>query len=223
MISGEADNDIRSAMGTTRSIPGQSIQTSRSQMASTGVEYGSPSITELSSSSGLSPISHCKTLEEEMDEISCISDSADSTVSKDISSFNHREELKEIATRGSQGIVDSFAIGSAVERKPLLTSFCEVEHDDPVLNPNNPSFDVYKWAKKTLSALESSNVKVRRLSYAFKNLTVMGSSSASNTQATVGSAFMLPYRLRGLFSDRKSKNSTAPYPRMKASKINGAM
>jgi hypothetical protein len=141
-----------------------------------------------------------------MDEISYISDSG---VQRDQCAFNHRMELKEIASKNSQGIHASDPRTSE-EIEPLLTPLIEVDPEDPALNPASPSFDVYKWAKVTLSALDKANVKLRRVSYLFKNLTVSGSDPAIDFQATVGSIFMLPNRIQRYITGRKSKDPKSP-------------
>lgn len=92
----------------------------------------------------------------------------------------------------------------------MLTPLIEVDQDDPELNPTSPSFDVYKWAKVTLSALDQANVKLRRVSYLFRNLTVSGSGSATNLQTTVGSVFMIPFRIRKFITGRKGKDLHLP-------------
>lgn len=67
---------------------------------------------------------------------------------------------------------------------------------DPTLDPFNPAFDVYRWARMVLRAAEGANVKLRRASITFKNLSVSGSGIAMNLQPTVASYLLAPLRLR---------------------------
>lgn len=135
------------------------------------------------SSSYSSANSPSKAVDREVDEISYVLDGA---ASRELCAFSSQEELRDIASRNVQGIYAS-----------------PVREGDILLNPANPAFDVYEWAKMTLCALDKANVKVRRVSYAFKNLNVSGLGSTINYQATVASVFMIPHQLRGYITGGK--------------------
>ncbi|KIW86022.1 hypothetical protein Z517_01416 [Fonsecaea pedrosoi CBS 271.37] len=69
------------------------------------------------------------------------------------------------------------------------------ESHDPALDPSDPAFDIYKWARMTLREAEGANIKHRRASITFKNLSVSGSGIAMNLQPTVASYLLAPLRI----------------------------
>ncbi|RFU25670.1 hypothetical protein B7463_g10669, partial [Scytalidium lignicola] len=75
-----------------------------------------------------------------------------------------------------------------------------IDSEDPALDPTSTSFDVEKWVRTVLYIADKANVKFRRASVAFKNLTVSGSGSAAHYQLTVASVLMAPFRLQEYFS-----------------------
>jgi ABC-type multidrug transport system fused ATPase/permease subunit len=66
---------------------------------------------------------------------------------------------------------------------------------DSALDPTQPDFDIYKWAKYVLRAAEDAKVKFRRASFTFENLSVSGSGLAVHLQPTVASVLLAPIRL----------------------------
>lgn len=75
-----------------------------------------------------------------------------------------------------------------------------VQTIDPALDPADPHFNAYKWAKEVLHAAEQKNVQFRRTSFSFKDLDVSGFGSAASFQANVASVFMIPLRLGEYFT-----------------------
>ena len=118
--------------------------------------------------------------------------------------------LSRVGTRASAGL----------ERRDTLYG---LQSDDPVLNPNSPSFDVYKWARmvgsfifsdmsvnanmlfKLIRANDGREVVQRRAGIVWKNLKVCGSGAAINLQADVASLLMAPLRFREFFGKGPEK------------------
>ena len=71
-----------------------------------------------------------------------------------------------------------------------------MELNDPRLNPTNPAFNFFLWARMFLRLLEEDGIKQRRAGFTFKNLDVSGTGAALQLQGTVGSVFMAPFHLR---------------------------
>ncbi len=80
-----------------------------------------------------------------------------------------------------------------LERKDTVA---EMEINDPRLNPQNPAFDFFIWARMFFRLLEEDGIKLRRAGFTFKNLNISGSGAALQLQQNVGSAFMVPLRFR---------------------------
>ncbi|KIW13112.1 hypothetical protein PV08_08299 [Exophiala spinifera] len=102
------------------------------------------------------------------------------------------------STRSFSSAGDYEAIVAA-DRAELTRVASEVKRGDihdPTLDPFDPAFDVYRWARMVLRAAEGANVKFRRASITFKNLSVSGSGIAMNLQPTVASYLLAPLRLR---------------------------
>lgn len=75
-----------------------------------------------------------------------------------------------------------------------------MELNDPRLNPNDPAFNFFLWARMFLRLLEEDGIKLRRAGFTFKNLNISGTGAALQLQQTVGSALMAPFRLRETFN-----------------------
>ena len=84
-----------------------------------------------------------------------------------------------------------------VERKGTLEG---LELDDPMLDPERSTFDLYKWIRMTLSLLDEEGIKTKRAGVVFKDVNVSGSGSAVNVQSTVGSILTSPLRITQWFS-----------------------
>jgi len=82
-----------------------------------------------------------------------------------------------------------------MELTRIATKLHDIDFGDPVLDPSNPDFDVYKWAKTVMRAADRAGVKFRRASFAFRKLVVSGSGSTARFQANVASVFMAPFRM----------------------------
>jgi len=82
-----------------------------------------------------------------------------------------------------------------------------MELDDPVLDPNSPSFDLHKYLRMTMKILDDEDIKTKRAGAVFKNVNVSGTGSALNLQPTVGSTLMSPFRFKesNLFGHTPSK------------------
>ena len=74
-----------------------------------------------------------------------------------------------------------------------------MELTDPRLNPKDPAFDFFIWARMLMRLLEQDNIKTRRAGFTFKDLTVSGTGAALQLQQNVGSTFMIPFRFRETF------------------------
>ena len=81
-----------------------------------------------------------------------------------------------------------------------------MEVTDPRFNPEDPSFDFFLWVRKFVRLMEDDGAIVRRSGFLFKNLDVHGKGAALQLQATVGSGFMAPFRLREKFSHPPEKH-----------------
>ncbi|KAK4544573.1 hypothetical protein LTR36_004145 [Oleoguttula mirabilis] len=101
--------------------------------------------------------------------------------------------LRQLATRLSRNkSYRSTSEGGDLERRNTIDG---LEAGDPVLDPTNPKFDLNKWLRMNMRALDEDNIKVKRAGICFKDLNVSGSGSALNLQKNVGSFFMAPLRL----------------------------
>lgn len=115
--------------------------------------------------------------------------------------FNHRSELTKVATKTLHS--RDVPINQREDALQPRNTLAEVGPKDTTLDPCSPDFDVYKWAKMTFRDLGKANVKLRHLSFSFRNLHVSGSSTGANFQSNVASVFMMPFRIRGYFSSSK--------------------
>ena len=135
-----------------------------------------------------------------------IEDSSDRKDSSDSSSglyepINAGDEqvLRRLATQLSRSQSQysrrssTYGADQALERKGTLEG---VEIGDPVLDPNSPQFDLYKYLRMTMRILEEGNVKIKRAGIVLKDVNVRGSGSALNLQSTVGSFLSSPLRVR---------------------------
>ncbi|TKA74913.1 hypothetical protein B0A55_03757 [Friedmanniomyces simplex] len=81
---------------------------------------------------------------------------------------------------------------SALERQDTLAG---LEIGDPILDPNSPKFDLYKYLRMTMKLLDADDIKVKRAGVVLKDVNVRGTGSALNLQSNVGSFLMSPLRL----------------------------
>ena len=91
--------------------------------------------------------------------------------------------------------------GSSLERKDTLAGLNE---DDPVFDPDNKDFDLYKYLRLFMRNLREDGRESKRAGIVFKNLSVSGSGAALQLQSTVADFFLTPFRFRELFSSNKS-------------------
>lgn len=82
-----------------------------------------------------------------------------------------------------------------------------LERGDPQLDPESPKFDLYKWIRFTMRAIDQDDIKIARAGVTMKDVTVRGTGSALNLQKNVGSVLMAPMRLGEMinFGSKPSK------------------
>lgn len=101
--------------------------------------------------------------------------------------------LRQLATRLSRHkTYRSTSDGGDLEQRNTIDG---LEFGDPILDPSNPKFDLNKWIRMTMRALDHDSIKVKRAGVCFRQLNVSGSGSALNLQKNVGSFFLAPLRL----------------------------
>ena len=69
-----------------------------------------------------------------------------------------------------------------------------LEYNDPSLDPNDKSFDLYKWLRKFVHGFDAAGVRAVRAGVVFKNLDISGSGAALQLQQTVASTLLSPFR-----------------------------
>lgn len=111
-------------------------------------------------------------------------------------------ELARIASRLSRSNTERTAPSTELQRWGTVAG---MDHTDPRLNPENPEFDFFLWARKFVMLLEQEGVRQRRAGFIFKDLNVSGSGAAVQLQKNVGSGFMIPFRLREEFGHAPEK------------------
>ena len=113
-----------------------------------------------------------------------------------------RAQLRRLATfHKTQTAAKSVAsAGTDLERVDTLAG---ISYDDPRLDPENPEFDTYIWARFFVRALDEDGIKRTKAGYTFKNLSVSGSGSALSFQETVGSVLTTLFRPAELFGSGK--------------------
>ncbi|KAK7535272.1 ABC-2 type transporter [Phyllosticta citribraziliensis] len=98
---------------------------------------------------------------------------------------------------------------SAMERAERTVSatdtIADLSEDDPIFDPSSDKFDLYKWLRKFVRAMDDEQVKIKRAGISFKNLNVSGSGSALTLQQTAGSLLMAPFRLGETFGKKTEK------------------
>ncbi len=143
-----------------------------------------------------------------------------------------RAELHRIASEfgGSAALTQTLSRTRTTETGGLerRDTLWGIQLGDPVLDPNSPEFDVYKWSRmlvalscvatayiiitntKFLSSrlmrlMDENDVIQRRAGIVWKNLKVCGSGSAINIQKNVGSLLLAPLRFREFFQKGAEK------------------
>jgi ATP-binding cassette subfamily G (WHITE) protein 2 (PDR) len=76
------------------------------------------------------------------------------------------------------------------------------------LDPNSPKFDLYKWIRYVMRAIDQDDIKIARAGVTMKDVTVRGTGSALNLQKNVGSVLMAPLRFSENFSFGKKPSKT---------------
>jgi ATP-binding cassette subfamily G (WHITE) protein 2 (PDR) len=83
-----------------------------------------------------------------------------------------------------------------------------LERGKDELDPSSPKFDLYKWIRYIMRAIDQDDVKMARAGITMKNVTVRGTGSALNLQKNVGSVLMAPLRFSENFSFGKKSSKT---------------
>lgn len=104
-----------------------------------------------------------------------------------------RPELARIASRLSKKDTERAPPSDELQRWGTVAG---MDYTDPRLNPENQEFDFFLWARKFVMLLEQEGIRQRRAGFTFKDLNVSGTGAAVQLQKNVGSAFMVPFRLR---------------------------
>ncbi|KAK5728106.1 hypothetical protein LTR17_012206 [Elasticomyces elasticus] len=105
--------------------------------------------------------------------------------------------LRKLATHTLQLIQPlSMNDGGGVARRDTLD---DIHIGDAVLNPSSPEFNLNKWIRMRMRALDLDGIKIKRAGICFTNLSVSGNGAAVNLQSDVGSFFMAPLRLNEYF------------------------
>jgi len=99
----------------------------------------------------------------------------------------------------------STAGGTDLERTDTLAG---LERGQGELDPSDPKFDLYKWIRYTMRAIDQDEIKLARAGVTMKNVTVRGTGSALNLQKNVGSVLMTPLRFSENFSFGKKPSKT---------------
>lgn len=79
-------------------------------------------------------------------------------------------------------------------RLSKIDTLANLEDDDPVLDPKDKDFDLYKWVRKFMQGFDESGIKSLRAGIVFKDLSVSGSGAALQLQQTVASMLLSPIR-----------------------------
>ena len=99
----------------------------------------------------------------------------------------------------------STADGTDLERTDTLAG---LERGQGELDPSDPKFDLYKWIRYVMRAVDQDDIKIARAGVTMKNVTVRGTGSALNLQKNVGSILMSPLRFAENFSFGKKPSKT---------------
>ncbi|KAK8233406.1 ABC-2 type transporter [Phyllosticta capitalensis] len=114
-----------------------------------------------------------------------------------------------VSRRGTTMSVRSARSGGApppVERTvSAADTLAGLAEDDPIFDPTSDKFDLYKWLRKFIRAMDEEQVKIKRAGISFKNLNVHGTGSSLSLQATAGSLLMAPFRLGETFGKKSEK------------------
>lgn len=92
-----------------------------------------------------------------------------------------------------------------LERKDTLAG---LERGRDELDPSSPKFDLYKWIRYTMRAIDKDDIKLARAGVTMKDVTVRGTGSALNLQKNVGSVLLAPLRFSENFSFGKKPSKT---------------
>ncbi|KAK3656584.1 Suppressor of the cold-sensitive snRNP biogenesis mutant brr1-1 [Elasticomyces elasticus] len=86
--------------------------------------------------------------------------------------------LRNLATHTLQLIQPlSMNDGSGIARRDTLD---DIHIGDAVLNPSSPEFDLNKWIRMRMRALDLDGIKIKRAGISFTNLSVSGNGTAED-------------------------------------------
>ena len=108
-----------------------------------------------------------------------------------------KNELNRILTALSQKQTNR----SSLQRRDTLAGLSD---DDPVFDPGNKDFDLYKYLRLFMRNLRDDGRESKKAGIVFKNLSVSGSGAALQLQKTVADMFLTPFRFREMFSSGNS-------------------
>lgn len=128
-------------------------------------------------------------------------------------------QLRRTSTISSEGYVPIITSDESVSRKlathtlqlmqPLSMkdsggikrrdTFDDIHIDDAVLNPSSPEFDLNKWIRMRVRALDLDGIKIKRAGICFINLSVGGNVTDVDLQSDVESFFMAPLGMNEYF------------------------
>jgi ATP-binding cassette, subfamily G (WHITE), member 2, PDR len=113
-----------------------------------------------------------------------------------------RRELTRLATQFSR-------TASTIQDESLRrTRTVDIPEDDPALDPASKSFDIYKWVRVFIRAMDEEGIRTQRAGIVFKNLNVSGSGAALQLQQTVIDILVAPLRFRELVGPGRKQHKS---------------
>lgn len=110
------------------------------------------------------------------------------SIHRDPNVFNHRQELTKLAHELSQSRTS--LVRTVTNTVHSSNALIAKKSNDTTIDPSSPDFNIYNWAKAMLRAADEANVKLRQVSFSFKNLNVTGSRPTTSSQVSVLSALL---------------------------------
>lgn len=105
----------------------------------------------------------------------------------------------------SQSRRGSAAANTDLERSHTLDG---LQRGVDELDPASPKFDLYKWIRYAMRAVDQDGIKMARAGVTMKDVTIRGTGSALNLQKNVGSVLMAPLRFSENFSFGKKSSKS---------------
>jgi ATP-binding cassette subfamily G (WHITE) protein 2 (PDR) len=125
---------------------------------------------------------------------------------REISPVNPRdpEELCELALRLTRSITvqaADFQRGEPLAHQDTR----DIEYGSPSVDPTNPEFDAYKWARMFFRLSAEQGLGCRQAGFTFQNMTVRGTGPSVSFQHTVMSVARPFLKIRETFGPRSEK------------------